>query len=404
MPRDSITRSSSTDSVLSRITITVAPDSGHLASDSIDSTPPTSVTDVASVWSAKQDLGLHTAVVTVAAAGRVRRESAGVKSYNENVLSNASRASATTGPSQIKSVLGKRGRDSTGTDSKKGRDKKRRVSRRLIEAERQAEQEPSPKKHTRLAVADASKSVEPSPVKPVPLKKPHVTARQKKYLAQGLYVGQDPNYDPRLTEEKNKKKLAAKGEAAAKPRTILPDPMLAGKRLLELGRGFRLPFNVFSPLPPGQPRPDEWRKTQKNVFVGDAADFWRFAKRTEHSTCICDPDNGCDEHCLNRYMFYECDNMNCNVGPARCTNRAFEDLRQRVKAGGKFNAGVDVIKTADRGYGVRSNRCFEPNQIIMEYTGEIITQDECDDRMRNRYKENEVSSVLWHTSPVMSNF
>ena len=89
-------------------------------------------------------------------------------------------------------------------------------------------------------------------------------------------------------------------------------------------------------------------------------------------------------------MFYECDNNNCSIGAESCTNRSFEDLKQRCKAGGKYNIGVEVIKTADRGNGVRSNRTFEPNQIIVEYAGEIITQEECEARMNTRYKDNEV--------------
>lgn len=88
-------------------------------------------------------------------------------------------------------------------------------------------------------------------------------------------------------------------------------------------------------------------------------------------------------------MFYECDSTNCRVGP-NCGNRSFEELKQRSKAGGKYNVGVEVIKTADRGYGVRSNRTFEPNQVIVEYTGEILTQSECEKRMRTVYKNNEV--------------
>ena len=89
-------------------------------------------------------------------------------------------------------------------------------------------------------------------------------------------------------------------------------------------------------------------------------------------------------------MFYECDETNCIIGTEYCTNRSFEDLRKRCKAGGKYNIGVEVIKTMDRGHGVRSNRTFNSNQIIVEYTGEIITQDECDNRMRKMYKDNEV--------------
>ncbi len=89
-------------------------------------------------------------------------------------------------------------------------------------------------------------------------------------------------------------------------------------------------------------------------------------------------------------MLYECDDTNCGAGRDHCSNRAFATLQERRKAGGKYRIGVEVIKTVDRGYGVRSNRCFDPNQIIVEYTGEIITEDECDRRMNEDYKNNEV--------------
>lgn len=89
-------------------------------------------------------------------------------------------------------------------------------------------------------------------------------------------------------------------------------------------------------------------------------------------------------------MFYECDDENCAVG-RECGNRAFADLQERRKGGNKYEIGVEVIKTADRGYGVRSNRCFEPDQIIVEYNGEIITEEECDRRMNEVYKNKDVS-------------
>ncbi|KAL8945440.1 MAG: hypothetical protein Q9211_000043 [Gyalolechia sp. 1 TL-2023] len=210
----------------------------------------------------------------------------------------------------------------------------------------------------------------------------------KRWLTQGLYVGQDPSFNPRFTTTKNNLKKANTKTGSAKARSILPLPMFAGQRLLVSGRNFKLPFDVFSPLPAGQPKPDEWKKTHKNVFVGDAAAVWR-KSRLEPSRCVCLPGRGCDHSCLNRHMFYECDETNCNVGAEHCSNRSFEGLKQRHKSGGKYDIGVEVIKTADRGYGVRSNRTFEPHQIIVEYTGEIITQDECDERMENRYKGNE---------------
>ncbi|RMZ78306.1 hypothetical protein DV737_g3916, partial [Chaetothyriales sp. CBS 132003] len=203
-------------------------------------------------------------------------------------------------------------------------------------------------------------------------------AKDKKWLASGLYAGQSST--------------STKSPLTASPRvrenTVLPLPMFAGERLLQTGRDFKLPFDVFSPLPPGQPKPDEWRKSNRNTFVGDAQAEWRTSKFIEHSTCMCKAEAGCGDDCMNRFMYYECDERNCNLAPDQCGNRAFADLSRRKKKGNKYNIGVEVIKTADRGYGVRSNRTFEPNQIIVEYSGEILTQEECEMRMRKEYKDN----------------
>ncbi|KAF2970529.1 hypothetical protein GQX73_g3072 [Xylaria multiplex] len=218
--------------------------------------------------------------------------------------------------------------------------------------------------------------------------------RVKKWLDRGLYAGQEAPTDifKGLTAAE-KKKLAQFPELTqnTKVNKTLPSPMFHGLCMLMEGRDFKLPFDLCNPLPPGQPKPDEWRKMTKNRFVGDAAAYW---KKTPHfkdyqSKCVCTPEDGCGETCQNRIMLYECDTTNCNVGEALCQNRAFARLQERTRAGGKFRVGVEVIKTSDRGYGIRANRCFEANQIIMEYTGEIITEDECDRRMNEKYKDNQ---------------
>ena len=89
---------------------------------------------------------------------------------------------------------------------------------------------------------------------------------KKQWLSQGLYVGQDPDFDPRLSDAKNRIKRALYGAQPISRRKTLPMPMFAGKRVLEQGRNFQLPWDVFSPLPPGQPKPEEWRKTQKSTL------------------------------------------------------------------------------------------------------------------------------------------
>ena len=319
------------------------------------------------------------------------------KAADEKATRRSSRASMLTKASDLVSdvasnVLGKRGRDAyeKGMD-KLGGLKNNLRPRSMIEPATAPAPEPSfdgpMSKKRRLSDGDLPVSQIAAARKSFPRRK------EKRWLSSGLYAGQPRAFDGRLTESKNKRKQETKPAEPAKENTVLPLPMFAGERLLKHGRDFKLPFDLFSPLPQGQPKPDEWRKTNKNVFIGEAADEWRDIVLREHSTCMCRPETGCDHNCMNRCMYYECDSRNCNLTEEQCGNRSFEGLKQRVKKGGKYNIGVEVIKTADRGYGVRSNRTFEPNQIIVEYTGEIITQDEADSRMRTLYKENEVRTV-----------
>ncbi|KAI0838071.1 SET domain-containing protein [Hypoxylon sp. FL0890] len=217
--------------------------------------------------------------------------------------------------------------------------------------------------------------------------------RVKKYLDRGLYAGQEMPVDIFKGLTPSEKKTLAQLPELMPPEEVnymMPLPIYNGMRTLIQGRDFKLPFDVCNPLPPGQPKPDEWRKITKNRFVGDSAAYWKKSPlfKDYQSKCVCQPHEGCGDQCQNRVMFYECNDNNCNVGPELCQNRAFAKLQERIKEGGKYRVGVEVIKTSDRGYGIRANRCFEPNQIIMEYTGEIITEEECDRRMNEKYKDN----------------
>ena len=328
------------------------------------------------------------------------------RSTRLGLLGHAIKAAAST-----RSILGKRGRSvaeaGKGTLQALG---KRASLRPRGQAEVAEQDGPTRKKAKLAAQSDRVGAPSTSSVREIPKQ-----AKTKIWLEKGLYAGQARSFDARLTESQNKLKHNTAGQVCQE-NTIMPLPMFAGQRLLEKGRPYKLPFNIFSPLPPGQPKPEEWKRTRgseclhvlhlfwrltvTDVFVGEAADEWKTTKRLEHSTCICEPDSGCDDNCFNRFMFYECDESNCNIGSKLCRNRSFEDLRKRCKAGGKYNIGVEVIKTKDRGYGVRSNRSFDPGQIIVEYTGEIVTQDECERRMRSIYKNNEVRAWPRSTSTL----
>ena len=89
-------------------------------------------------------------------------------------------------------------------------------------------------------------------------------------------------------------------------------------------------------------------------------------------------------------MGYECNDDSCRVG-RHCGNRPFADLADRTAKGGHFEIGIQVVPTGATGFGVRSLRGFQPGQIIVEYCGEIITEEECDRRMNECYKNDPVS-------------
>lgn len=111
------------------------------------------------------------------------------------------------------------------------------------------------------ADADAEASKEETPTV-APKQK-----RVKKWLDKGLYAGQPAPLDyTKGMSAAEKKKLVQLPELAptGQVNKTFPLPMFAGLRLLINGRDFKLPFDVCNPLPPGQPKPDEWRKMTKS--------------------------------------------------------------------------------------------------------------------------------------------
>ncbi|KAL5117655.1 hypothetical protein ACEQ8H_004403 [Pleosporales sp. CAS-2024a] len=211
--------------------------------------------------------------------------------------------------------------------------------------------------------------------------------KTKLWLRQGLYAGQHRDSNPRLSETQNRAKKRAKKRQMDE---VLPLPMFAADRLLSedphhVFKDFKLPFDTYHPLP-RKVKVDGWVKLSKNRFIGEASALWKRDKQ-DASQCYCNAEDGCGEACHNRIMAYECDSTNCPLGPDLCNNRPFAELKRRAK-GNRYDYGVEVMDTLDRGFGVRAMRMFEPHQIIVEYAGEIITQSECERRMKQVYKKD----------------
>lgn len=141
------------------------------------------------------------------------------------------------------------------------------------------EEPPKKKRKTEEVTASAPDAEE---AKRTDKKKP-TERKEKLWLTKGLYAGQDKADLDKWSKKYGKGKDRLQDTSSSPLNSVLPLPMWHGQRLLEIGRDFKLPFDVCSPLPPGQPKPDEWRKTsssksllhyQVRFWGGSCANFY----------------------------------------------------------------------------------------------------------------------------------
>lgn len=178
-------------------------------------------------------------------------------------------------------VLGKRGRQ-TFEDGLSGLAKVKRELRNLADTPEYAKIDtkpvihevwsngklvkPEPPQRKKKKIEEAQ-AVETKAEEPKPAEKKKVNGKKDKvWLGKGLYAGQEGRNLDWFADPNAPAKTDTANTAEDKPRSILPLPMWHGQRLLHVGRDFKLPFDVCSPLPPGQPKPDEWRKTSSSKF------------------------------------------------------------------------------------------------------------------------------------------
>lgn len=299
----------------------------------------------------------------------------------------------------VKKVLGKRSRDAIESTKEAGRRSSRRISTlsSSLPNDTNADDQDSIQRPSKVARLTSSLNM-PTITSALHLSISKPRERPfKKWEKQGLYVGQSQNHtgpDGNASKKRSNNKSRPSSLASSIPAKteVLPLPMFD---YLDRDRSFKLPFDIFAPQwrERGEEKPKDWGKINKNRFVGDAKDGWK-TEKLARSACQCKVNNtGCGDNCWNQSMGVECDDNNCDVGPD-CGNRDFAELSARMERANTkerksfyylYNAGVEVIKTSDRGFGVRSCRTFRPNEIITEYTGEIITQREAQRRVREEY-------------------
>jgi AWS domain len=150
---------------------------------------------------------------------------------------------------------------------------------------------------------------------------------KKRWLTSGLYAGSRTSADNSKILGKSRKSDPGPGAGRKFKFTM---PLFHGKNLMEKQRDFLLPWNLYATT--GQIcKPPNWSRIKRSMpeyilimlILDIHVDVDPYDKKADRPECLCQSE--CDEACLNRAMFYECDDQSCALdNPADCSNRTFQ--------------------------------------------------------------------------------
>lgn len=169
---------------------------------------------------------------------------------------------------------------------------------------------------------------------------------QKHWLTSGLYVGSRASAGNSKILSRGRKSDPGSGTARKFKFTL---PIYHGQLLMDQRRDFKLPWNLYATT--GQKcKPPNWSRIRRSTSRRPGPDLCLdvhvdvdpYDKKAHRPECLCRVE--CDEACLNRAMFYECDHQNCALkNPADCSNRTFQQAAIRYADHKAKSCGFEVF-------------------------------------------------------------
>ncbi|XP_058557871.1 histone-lysine N-methyltransferase ASH1L isoform X4 [Neofelis nebulosa] len=213
----------------------------------------------------------------------------------------------------------------------------------------------------------------------IPREKKAPRPPKKKYQKAGLYSDVYKTADPksRLIQLKKEKLEYSPGEHEY---GLFPAPIHVGKYLRQKRIDFQLPYDILWQWKHNQlyKKPDVplYKKIRSNVYV-DVKPLSGY----EATTCNCkkpddDTRKGCVDDCLNRMIFAECSPNTCPCGEQCCNQRI--QRHEWVQCLERFRA-------EEKGWGIRTKEPLKAGQFIIEYLGEVVSEQEFRNRMIEQY-------------------
>lgn len=160
-----------------------------------------------------------------------------------------------------------------------------------------------------------------------------------------------------------------------------PLPMHLGEFLMTKEKEFELPPDIHQERELGlikglmADRKPFFTRIRSNIFVERKPNTSQDAVICH---CVRPPlgEMGCGDDCINRMLFYECDPKYCPCGD-QCSNRRFQ-RKERTKQ-------LQVFQTKHRGWGLRTLVDIKKGDLVIEYRGEVISHELCEERMCTTY-------------------
>uniref|UniRef100_A0A3Q2PDK7 Ash1 (absent, small, or homeotic)-like (Drosophila) n=1 Tax=Fundulus heteroclitus TaxID=8078 RepID=A0A3Q2PDK7_FUNHE len=202
---------------------------------------------------------------------------------------------------------------------------------------------------------------------------------KKKFQKAGLYSDVYKTEDPRsqLLQLKKEKLEYIPGEHEY---GLFPAPIHVGKYLRQKRIDFQLPYDILWLWKHDQlyKRPDVplYKKIRSNVYV-DVKPLYGY----ETTTCNCRPpgasaEKGCLDDCLNRMSFAECSPSACPCGD-QCDNQHIQRH--------EWVQSLERFRAEGKGWGIRTKQPLRAGQFIIEYLGEVVSEQEFRNRMMEQY-------------------
>ena len=130
--------------------------------------------------------------------------------------------------------------------------------------------------------------------------------------------------------------------------------------------------------------PAAFQRIRANAYVCPRA------PKLEVPECECSPADPCGEGCLNRMLYIECNPTTCPAGKL-CQNRRLAK-REYSK--------VRNFKTDNaRGWGLEACELIPAGGFIIEYVGEVITTEQCRERLQEQDKTGSDSFYMMGLGP-----